>query len=65
MTAHGVCLKEFYWNGKTYRPEEAIVGEQRDMRILEQAQVITIDRDERVETATIHRPENTARRQRR
>ena len=64
-TLRGRCLKEIIWGpeGKAYRAGDQISGSFHDMTILENMHVIVINRvDTDVEVATVHTPENTARR---
>ena len=62
-SARGTVIKEISWgpDEKAYRPGQSIEGAYEDLKILEDAQVIVIDRSEPVETAVIARKENAMR----
>ena len=61
--AKGTVIKEISWGPKekSYRPGDSIEGPFDDMRVLEDAQVIIIDRSEPVEMAVMSRKENAMR----
>lgn len=59
MLTTAKCIREFYWAGKdkTFVPGDIVAGEYKELLRLEDARVVSIDREEVAVTA---QPENAA-----